>query len=63
MYFLCKSRFNLVISFSLVISASQRLLHKDVNRIYYVINKEVEVSILFIAFEISQMIHIMHTRL
>ena len=63
MYFLCKSRFNLVISFSLVISASQRLLHKDVNRIYYVINKEVEVSILFIAFEISQMIHIMLTRL
>ena len=63
MYFLCKSGFNLVISFSLVFSASQRLLHKDVNRIYYVINKEVEVSILFIAFEISQMIHIMLTRL
>ena len=63
MSFLCNSRFTLVISFSLVFSTSQHILHKDVNRIYYIINREVAVSISFITFEINQMIHIMLTRL
>ena len=34
MSFICKSGFTLVISFNLVFSASQRILHKDVKRIY-----------------------------
>ena len=63
MFFLCKSGFTLAISFSLVFSASQPILHKDVKRIYFVINREVAVSILFIKFEISQIIHIILTRL
>ena len=63
MAFLCKSGFTLGFSFSLVFSASQRILYKDVKCIYFAINREVAVSILFIKFEISQIIHIVLTRL
>ena len=52
MSFLCKTGFTLIlfISFSLVFSASQRILCKDVKRIYFVTYREVAVSILYFKF-------------
>ena len=71
MFFLCKSGFTLVISFSLV-SLVSLVSFIQLHSVFYIkminahttyINRQVAVSILFIMFEISQIIHIMLTRL
>ena len=71
MFFLCKSGFSLVISFSLV-SLVSLVSFIQLHSVFYIkiinahrtyINREVAVSILFITFEIIQIINIMLTRL